>query len=292
MQDWEVQHDQLGGAETPFAFDGFEFDAATALMTDDGQTFAGAIHPGWDINGNANGGYLLALAAAAMRARSGRPDPITISAHYLAPGPAGPIEVATDVVKAGRQLATITASMRQNDRELLRVLGSFGDVAAMSGGFEHIVGGPPQLPPIEECVLRDRHTGIVTVALMDRLSVWMRPGDSGFQQGQRSGRAVMEGWLSFSDDRPVDTLALLLVVDAFPPPVFNIEMPVGWVPTVELTVHVRGIPSPGPVMCRFHTEFIQNGFLQEDGEVWDSSGRLVAQSRQLALIPRVAPSTA
>jgi len=264
----------------------FEFDRAIALTTDDGLTFAGEIEDGWDINGNANGGYLLALAAKAMRDASGRPDPLTITAHYLAPGKAGPITVATDVVKGGRQLVTMTGSLRSPDRELLRVIGSFGDIATMSGGFTYVASTPPELPPREECVLRDKHTGIVTVALMNRLRVWIRPEDALFQQGERSGRATIEGWLEFTDGRPIDSLALLLVVDAFPPPVFNIDIPPGWVPTVELTVHIRAAAAPGPLMCRFHTDLVQNGFLQEDSEVWDSSGTLVAQSRQLAMLPR------
>lgn len=269
----------------------YEFDDATRTIARQASagttaTFDGEIHDGWDINGNANGGYLLAIAVGAMRDASGRPDPITVTAHYLAPGRPGLVSVETDVVKSGRQLTTLTGSMRSGDRELLRLLGSFGDVAASSGGFRDIVGGPPELPPIEQCVARDPETSIVNVALMRRLKVHLRPDDARFNEGVKSGRALIEGWFQFADDRPVDTLALMLVVDAFPPPVFNIEMPLGWVPTVELTVHVRGRPAPGPLRCRFHTEHIQNGYLQEDSEVWDASGQLVAQSRQLALVPR------
>ncbi|MEM8662139.1 MAG: thioesterase family protein, partial [Pseudomonadota bacterium] len=50
--------------------------------------------------------------------------------------------------------------------------------------------------------------------------------------------------------------------------------------------HVRRVPEPGWLHCRFSTRFISGGMLEEDGELWDTSGRLVAQSRQLALTPK------
>ena len=64
------------------------------------------------------------------------------------------------------------------------------------------------------------------------------------------------------------------------------EFPVGWSPTLELTVHVRGVPAPGPLRCRFASRSIADGMFDESGELWDSTGRLVAHSRQLALVPR------
>ena len=96
----------------------------------------------------------------------------------------------------------------------------------------------------------------------------------------------MRGWFRLPGGEPVDSLALLCAVDAFPPTAFNARLPVAWTPTVELTAHVRASPAPGWLRCRFSTRFVTAGFLEEDGEVWDSAGRLVGQSRQLALVPR------
>jgi acyl-CoA thioesterase len=258
-----------------------EFDEAT-FVGPDGAT---AIRDGWDINGNANGGYLLALAASHLRAVSGRADPLSITAHYLAPGTPGSAQVDATVLKSGRRFSTVTGQLHRDGQPILQVTGTFGDLAQVNDDFTHIAVGPLELPPMDECVVRSSVQGAVHVPLNERLNVRLRPGDESFMRGERKGVAEMAGWFAFADDRPVDTLALLLAADAFPPAVFHIDLPPGWVPTLELTVHVRGVPAPGPVRCVFRSQFVQGGFFNEDGEIWDSQNRLVAQSRQLGLTP-------
>ena len=59
----------------------------------------------------------------------------------------------------------------------------------------------------------------------------------------------------------------------------------GWAPTVQLTAYLRGLPADGwlRVVCTA-TEIGQDWF-DEDHTVVDSSGRIVVQTRQLALVP-------
>lgn len=257
-----------------------EFDTATAVAADGSCT----IHDGWDIGGNANGGYLMALAVNGLRQLAGRPDPVTVTAHYLSPGRPGPAQVDGTVVKAGRRFTTVSGRLHRDGVPIVQMLASFGDLSAPSSTFVHMQSGPPDLPPMDECAYRGPN-GAVPVALMNRLDLRLHPDHVGFMTGSPSGVAEVAGWFGFADGRPVDTLGLLLACDAFPPAVFHLDMPPGWVPTVELTVHVRGVPAPGPVRCVFRSRFVQGGFLDEEGEVWDSAGTLVAQSRQLGLTP-------
>ena len=72
--------------------------------------------------------------------------------------------------------------------------------------------------------------------------------------------------------------------DAFPPSLFSLLGKVGWVPTLELTVHVRRRPVPGWIQARFTTTDLHDGLLIEDGQLWDEEGHLVARTRQLALL--------
>ncbi|MGB0114130.1 MAG: thioesterase family protein [Ilumatobacteraceae bacterium] len=254
--------------------------------TPDGETvttFTSEVKPGWDIGGNANGGYLMAIAGRAMSEAVGRP-PVTLTAHYLRPAPAGPCEVEVTTVRAGRRFVTATARLTMEGGEIIRLLGTFGEQTP--GGPSLTEESPPDLPAYADCELPPPPTEGPEPAIFRRLAVRIRPGDEGFRTGQPTGHAEIRGWFAFADAEPIDSIGLLLVADAFPPPIFNTELPVAWVPTVELTVHVRGTPAPGPLRCAFRSRFIHDGLLDEDGEIWDSTGTLVCQSRQLSLLPR------
>ena len=252
----------------------------------DADRWATPVREGWDIRGNANGGYLLALCARAMAAHAERPDPITITAHYLSPGKVGEATLAARTVKAGRQLATVSATLAAGDRPLLQVLGAFGDLSVRGSFPERIVGAPPDLPPPDQCVRMHAQSVAAPSLFRERVDLLLHPDDARFVDGMPSGESRLRGWFRLVNDEPMDTVALLLAADAFPPTIFNTSLPLGWAPTVELTVHVRARPAPGWLRAHFSHRFASSGFIEEDGEVWDSEGTLVAQSRQLALLPR------
>ena len=59
----------------------------------------------------------------------------------------------------------------------------------------------------------------------------------------------------------------------------------GWAPTVQLQVLVRALPAPGWCLVEARASEVAGGWVDEDYRIWDSTGRLVAQSRQLARVP-------
>ena len=121
--------------------------------------------------------------------------------------------------------------------------------------------------------------------LLERFGTRIDPAYVGWAVGKPSGSGIIQGWFKLADDRPLDPIALLMVVDALPPVTFDLGLP-GWAPTLELTAHVRARPAAGWAIVRHATRNISGGQFEEDCEVWDSEGHLVAMSRQLALLPR------
>jgi acyl-CoA thioesterase len=246
--------------------------------------FTAGISHRWDTVGPPNGGFLLALAVRGLAEAVPFPDPITVTGHFFRPARHTPVELHVERIRAGKAHASAMVRLDQDGKEILRALGTFSDLAAGAGG-DRSDARPPPLPPPEECLpvreLQPRQWD----DLPGRMPELYRAIDVRLARPERREEgeiARLEGWMRFVDGRDPDVAALPLLADAFPPAVLDVADSV-WVPTVELTVHVRGRPAPGWIAASFRTRFLRHGYFEEDGELWDSTGRLVALSRQMAV---------
>ncbi len=262
------------------------FDDETRLQPAASDSWSGTVHPAWNIGDNPNGGYLLSLAMSALRQQLAQhPDPFSVTVQSLKPGLGGrPCAIDTRVLRSGRGLSTARATLTQEGAVRLEVLAALGDLggnAASPAAAAELTIPPPRIPSPDHCVGRSGAEQGVLLPILDRLDIRLHPDEA---QAGKAGRPQVSGWIRFIDGRAPDTLALLLFADAFPPSMFGLLGAVGWVPTIELTVHVRRRPAPGWVLGQFRTTDLADGRMIEDGWLWDSEGRLVAQSRQLALL--------
>jgi acyl-CoA thioesterase len=258
------------------------FDADTRVEAVAAGGFAAHISDRWNaLGGRPNGGYLLAVCTRALRQVMPLPDPLAVSAFFLRPGSPGPARVDTEVVRGGRRVATGEARLGQGGREVVRVVASFADLRR-AGGRTLVLGGPPFLPRPEDAVDLLAGGTMPGVSITERVE-YRGPKLPGWVTGTPTGDPSGSFWMRFRDGRATDLASLPLLVDAAAPAVMELGETAS--STLELTVHLRAHPAPGWVACRVATRHLVGGYHEEDMEVWDADGKLVAQSRQLALLP-------
>jgi acyl-CoA thioesterase len=257
------------------------FDDDIRLEPAGEHAWTGLVTPRWNIGANPNGGYLLALAYAGMRqAMPAYPDPLSVTVHYLKPGlPDRPCRVDVEVLSTGRRIGTARATLFQDGTVRLAVLASLGDLA--TDDAPALTLEAPAMPLPEACLPRSPGEQGLAMPILDHVETRLHPDQV---RAGGAGRAQVSGWVRFRDGREPDTLSAMLFADVFPPAVFGLVSAVGWVPTVALTVQVRRRPAPGWMLARFDTVDMLGDRLIEDGLLWDAQGRLVVQSRQLALL--------
>src|SRR5690606_9566898 len=99
-----------------------------------------------------------------------------------------------------------------------------------------------------------------------RLRLWMRP-----REGDQN-------------DPDVSMYFAMMAADMSPPVPANLGS-FGWAPTVQMTTYLRRRPAPGWLRIIATTHEVGGRMFDEDQLVIDSTGAVVAQSRQLALMP-------
>lgn len=263
------------------------FDIASRVEGGPGR-YRAMLGEGWDIFGITNGGYLMSIATRAMEAESDGRTLISATGTYLNPANAGRVDVDVATLKHGRSLSTLRATLSREGKDLVSVTGVFAAADRPKNEALLAVTGPPELPPPDECVLTEPSDDApIPPPFSGKVELRVPAEDAVALLEMTGQQARSRGWFRLKDGEPLNAHAVVLASDSFPPAIFYYsEVGVGWTPTVDLAVQVRNPAPVGWLACQFTTRFITEGLMEEDGEIWDQSGNLVALSRQLALVPR------
>lgn len=254
------------------------FDADTALHPDGDGRFRAHVDPSWFVVDAPNGGLFAALAVRALEATVGQP-PRSLTVHYLRGAGAGPLDLAVHVERSGRTTSFVRLTFAQAGETVALALAACAPFR--EGQLEWDDTRAPEAPPPLECeplpAVRELPPYLGKYEIR-----WL-----GWDPARRP--AWIGGWIRAAQERPADHVLLAALTDAFMPPAFLRMGGPGPVPTVDLTLHFRAPAPPGPhpwVLGRFVTRLSAGGVCEEDGELWSEGGRLLVQSRQLAIVRR------
>lgn len=277
---------QMPADQPTHSHDGpYQLDTETALTATGSNQWSTELCDAWSIGENLNGGYLMAPLVRAMASQSGHPHPLSVTTHFLRPGRGGSTSIEVEPIRSGRTIGTVRGRLAQAGKTKIESIAAFTSLDNTAPGHadSHLDLNiePIDMPPPDVCVDRRSLEQGIDLPIMQRLDIRVHPNNVAAGQ---SDTAEVAGWIRFSDGRPVDPFALTLFADAFPPPLFAMLGYIGWVPTIELTVHVRRLPKPGWILGHFRTREAAGNRMIEDGTLWDESGLVVAQSRQVGLI--------
>jgi hypothetical protein len=268
--------------------------ALTTVEQDDRVgVYDGELNEHWTIGPKVHGGAMLALCAKAARITAGGaddgdgqggPQPIAVAANYLwAPDP-GPMRVRTTVRKRGRRVSLVDVELTQGERTAVTVAVTLAEpehhVAPLLS-FNPVVPlmtpePPPGLEPIGP-----GHPMADVVHLAHGCDI--RPALHTLGPRSDGGPPVFEYWVRPKGAAP-DVLFALLCGDVSAPVTFAVDR-TGWAPTVQLTAYLRDLPADGWLRVMCTAVQIGQDWFDEDHIVVDRDGRIIVQSRQLAMVP-------
>lgn len=268
--------------------------ALTPVSSDDTisvcSVFEGELNEHWTIGPKVHGGAMLALCANAARLAldpSGAQgqEPIAVSGSFLwAPDP-GPLRVVTTIRKRGRRVSLVDVELIQGDRTAVRAVMTLADP-------EHDVAPLLSVNPVIPLMTPDPPPGLEPIGpghpMADIVHLAhgcdIRPSLTTMAPRADGGPPVIEYWV-----RPkhgsTDVLFALLCGDVSAPVTFGVNR-FGWAPTVQLTAYLRGLPADGWLRVLCTTMQIGQEWFDEDHVVVDCEGRIIVQSRQLAMVPQ------
>jgi hypothetical protein len=253
----------------------------------------------WTIGPKPHGGVMIALCANAARTAylEGAPhpadsaraagveavaQPIAVSANFLSAPEPGSVRLVATVRKRGRRIGLVDVELVQEARTCVHAVVTMGQPEHDARPLfcrDHEAGRMAPEPPADVVPIGPGHPGAAITNLAHGCDIRPEAVESLVDGVAPTFRV----WVRPKVGR-VDELFALMCGDISLPVTYAVERR-GWAPTVQLTAYLRGVPADGWLRVLCTTTEIGRDWFDEDHTVVDSSGRIVVQTRQLAMVP-------
>ena len=236
-----------------------------------------------------HGGYLMAVMHKALTNILPHSTAISSSVQYLDRIDAKTFELEVETFKTSRGSSSGIVKLKQDDKICTTFTGTCSDFEFMKG----YDGLQKPLPNIfnegdKKDYIKMNYDKIskgFTPAFIQQLECLIHPDHAWWNRdsNDKNNEARCSAFLEMQGGIP-DQFCLSFYSDILPPVVSNKYGPLGWIPTITLTTHIRQLPSTSELYADFKATDINKGYFEQDCNIWDLNGNLVASSRQLTRI--------
>jgi acyl-CoA thioesterase len=266
-----------------------QFQAALDLTKVSDTVFSFTPDPKYFVGNTPHGGYLLALMNKAMTEVLPHPSAINSNIYYLDRTEPEPAELHVEVVRRSKGSSMGQVKLIQNNKITCLYSSLCSDFQYMKGHS----GLETPMPEIINSVEQDDFKVMnyenfklgSTPSFIQQLNMSVHPDHAWWDReiSTDAAEARCSAYLELQGG-VADTFVLSYLADILPPVVQNKYGPLGWVPTLTLTCNIRQLPKTNLLFIDGIAKDISNGYFEQDCNIWDMSGNLVATSRQLAKI--------
>ena len=236
-----------------------------------------------------HGGYLLALMNKALSSVLTHPNSINSNVYYLDRTEPKPAELHVEVIRTSRGSSMGQVRLMQNGKLTCLFSALCSDFQYMKGHS----GLETPLPEIMNSVPENQFKVMnyenfkagSTPSFIQQLEMSVHPDHAWWDRdiSMDVAEARCSAFLELKGGA-ADTFVLSYLADILPPVVQNKYGSLGWVPTLTLTCNIRQLPKTNRLVIDGLARDITNGYFEQDSNIWDMDGNLVATSRQLAKI--------
>ena len=236
-----------------------------------------------------HGGYLMAVMHKALTSILPHSTAISSSVQYLDRIDAKTFELEVETFKTSRGSSSGIVKLKQDNKICTTFTGTCSDFQFMKG----YDGLQKPLPNIfnesdKKDYIKMNYDKIskgFTPAFIQQLECLIHPDHAWWNRdsNDKNNEARCSAFLEMQGGIP-DQFCLSFYSDILPPVVSNKYGPLGWIPTITLTTHIRQLPSTPELYADFKASDINKGYFEQDCNIWDLNGNLVASSRQLTRI--------